>query len=126
MSGQFRGVQSIIQSKYPKTVYVHYAAHSLNFAVSTASDIKLIRNCLGIIKKAYKFLNTPKRNSIFLHEIENSDHEPNVKQLKRLCATRWIQRYDVVNDITEVFPFVFKALDTIGIRLERSSRRPYA
>lgn len=114
MSGQFRGVQSIVKSKYPKAVYVHCSAHSLNLAVSTASDIKPIRNCLGIIEKAFKFFNTPKRNSILLHEIENSDHEPNVKQLKRLCATRWVQRYDAVNDFSELFPFVLKALDTIS------------
>uniref|UniRef100_A0A2S2P594 Repressor of the inhibitor of the protein kinase n=1 Tax=Schizaphis graminum TaxID=13262 RepID=A0A2S2P594_SCHGA len=114
MSGQFRGVQSIVKLKYPKAVYVHCSAHSLNLAVSTASGIKPIRNCLGIIEKAYQFFNTPKRNSILLHEIENSDHEPNVKQLKRLCATRWVQRYDAVNDFSELFPFVLKALDTIS------------
>lgn len=113
MSGQFRGVQSIVRLKYPKAVYVHCSAHSLNLAVSTASGIRPIRNCLGIIEKAYQFFNTPKRNSILLHEIENSDHEPSVKQLKRLCATRWVQRYDAVNDFSELYPFVLKALDTI-------------
>uniref|UniRef100_A0A2S2Q612 Repressor of the inhibitor of the protein kinase n=1 Tax=Sipha flava TaxID=143950 RepID=A0A2S2Q612_9HEMI len=114
MSGQFKGVQSIVRLKYPKAVYVHCSAHSLNLAVSTASGIRPIRNCLGIIEKAYQFFNTPKRKSILLREIENSDHEPSVKQLKRLCATRWVQRYDAVNDFSELYPFVLKALDTIS------------
>lgn len=93
---------------------MHCLAHSLNLVVSTASGIKPIRNCLGIIKKVFTFFNTPKRNSILLHEIKKSDHSSNIKQLKRLCATRWIQRYDSVNYFSELFPFVIKALDTIS------------
>ncbi|KAE9521811.1 hypothetical protein AGLY_017782 [Aphis glycines] len=61
MSGKVQGVKSYIQTKYPKAIYVHCATHSLNLAVSTASDLKPIRNCLGIIEKVYTFLNTPKR-----------------------------------------------------------------
>jgi len=57
------------------------------------------------------FFNTPKRNSVLLHVIENSDDEPSTKQLKRLCATRWIQRYDSVKDFSELFPFVLSALE---------------
>jgi len=62
MSGQFQGVQAHIRVKYPKAIYVHCAAHSLNLAVSTASNIKVIRNCLGIIGKFTTF-------SILLNEI---------------------------------------------------------
>ncbi|KAF0751278.1 52 kDa repressor of the inhibitor of the protein kinase-like [Aphis craccivora] len=90
MAGQFKGVQTLVRSKYLKALYVHCAAHSLNLAVSTASGIKPIRNCLGLIEKAYMFFNTPKRNSVLLHVIENSDDEPSTKQLKRLCAIHWI------------------------------------
>ncbi|KAF0737193.1 52 kDa repressor of the inhibitor of the protein kinase-like, partial [Aphis craccivora] len=57
MSGKVQGVKSYIQTKYPKTIYVHCAAHSLNLAVSTASDLKPIRNCLGIIEKRYDAVN---------------------------------------------------------------------
>lgn len=114
MSGQFKGVQTIIKSKYPKAVYVHCSAHSLNLAVSTASGITPIRNCLGIIEKAFNFFKTPKRNSVLLQEIEKSDYSSNIKQLKRMCATRWIQRYDALNDFSELFPFVIKALDMIS------------
>lgn len=114
MSGKFKGVQTIMKSKYPKAIYVHCSAHSLNLAVSTASGIKPIKSCLGIIEKMFAFFNTPKRNSILLKEIENSDNLPSIKQLKRLCATRWIQRYDAVNDFSELYTFVIGALDTIS------------
>lgn len=114
MAGRFKGVQTIVRSKYPNAIYVHCAAHSLNLAVSTASGIKPIRNCLGVNEKVYNFFNTPKRNSVLLNTIENSNNAPQVKQLKRLCATRWIQRYDPVNDLSELFSFVLNALDIIS------------
>eukprot|EP00102_Acyrthosiphon_pisum_P022514 XP_016659724.1 PREDICTED: zinc finger MYM-type protein 1-like [Acyrthosiphon pisum] len=51
MSGQYKGVQSIIKEQFTHAIYVHCAAHSLNLAISTASEIQSIRNCLGIIEK---------------------------------------------------------------------------
>lgn len=114
MSGQFKGVQTLVRCKYPKALYVHCAAHSLNLAVSTASGIKPIRNCLGLIEKAYTFFNTSKRNSVLIHVIENSDDERSTKQLQQLCATRWIQSYDSVKDFSELFPFVLSALEIIS------------
>jgi len=97
MAGQFKGVHTIIRDKYPNALYVHCSAHSLNLAVSSSSNIKPIRNCLGVIEKLHVFFNTPKRNNILLTEIEKCDYTPNVKTLKRLCATRWIQRYEALN-----------------------------
>jgi len=39
---------------------------------------------------------------------------PSIKSLKRLCATRWIQRYDAVNDFVQLFPYVLVSLETIS------------
>jgi len=115
MAGQFKGVQKIIKDKYPNALYVHCSAHSLNLAVSSSSNIKPIRNCLGVIEKLHVFFNTPKRHNILLTEIEKSDYTPNVKTLKRLCATRWIQRYEALNDFCELIVYVYKALNFISI-----------
>ncbi|XP_022177424.1 52 kDa repressor of the inhibitor of the protein kinase-like [Myzus persicae] len=106
MSGKYKGVQAIVREEYPKAIYVHCAAHTLNLAVSKASNIQPIRNCLSIIEKLYDFFNTPKRNNVLLNCIKNANETPNAKTLKRLCATRWIQRYDAVNDFAELFPFL--------------------
>lgn len=115
MSGKYKGVQAIVREKYPKAIYVHCAAHTLNLAVLKASNIQPIRNCLGIIEKLYDFFNTPKRNNVLLNCIENSNELPNAKTLKRLCTTRWIQKYDAVSDFAELFPYVMDALDNISI-----------
>jgi hypothetical protein len=45
IAGQFKGVQTLIGSMYPKVLYVHCAVHSLNLVVTTASEIKRIKNC---------------------------------------------------------------------------------
>lgn len=121
MAGRIKGVQSVIKTKYPKALYVHCAAHSLNLVVSSASDLQPIQNCLAIIEKTHVFFNTPKRNNVLQHEIENSDILPNVKTLKRLCATRWIQRYDAVNDFIELLTFVINALQKIVLEWKDSS-----
>jgi len=54
MAGEFRGVKKIINC----------SAYSLNLAVSSSSNIRRIRNCLGIIEKLHVFFNTPKRNNV--------------------------------------------------------------
>lgn len=84
MSGKYKGVQAIVREKYPKAIYVHCAAHTLNLAVSNASNIQPIRNCLGIIEKLYDFFNTPKRQNILLNCIKNANETPKAKTLKRL------------------------------------------
>jgi len=114
MSGKCRGVQSYVQNQYPKAVNVHCAAHSPNLAVSTASDIQQIRNCLGVIEKMYTFFNTAKRSVVIYNVIEQENADLKVKKLKRLCATRWIQRYDSVNDFSELLPYVMLSLDEIS------------
>lgn len=114
MAGRFKGAQTIIRSKHPKALYVHCAAHSLNLAVSSACNIPSIRNCLGIVEKYYCFFNFPKRNHELLEVINNGDWQPNVKSLKRLCMTRWVQRYDAINDFIELFPCVVTALNNIS------------
>ncbi|XP_025205791.1 zinc finger MYM-type protein 1-like isoform X5 [Melanaphis sacchari] len=114
MAGEFRGVQKIINDQFPRALYVHCSAHSLNLAVSSSSNIRPIRNCLGIVEKLHVFFNTPKRNNVLQNEIEKADHTPNVTTLKRLCATRWMQRYDALNDFCELYPYVVKSLSYIA------------
>ncbi|XP_015376664.1 PREDICTED: zinc finger MYM-type protein 1-like [Diuraphis noxia] len=91
MSGKFKGVQTIIRNKYPRALYVHRAAHTLNLAVSSSCE-----------------------QHILLEAIANSDLNPSSKSLKRLCATRWVERYTAVNDFVELFPCVVEALDKIS------------
>lgn len=113
MAGKFNGVQAVIREQYPKAIYVHCAAHSLNLAISQASEIQSVRNCLGTVGKMYDFFNTPKRKSILTSIIENSETNPHARSLKRLCVTRWVAKYDSINDFIELVPYVYEALEDI-------------
>eukprot|EP00102_Acyrthosiphon_pisum_P013915 XP_008183698.2 PREDICTED: 52 kDa repressor of the inhibitor of the protein kinase-like [Acyrthosiphon pisum] len=114
MAGKFKRVQTIIRNKYPMALYVHCAAHTLNLAVSSSCEQQDIRNCLGVVEKMHCFFNTPKRHSILLEAVANSDFNPSSKSLKRLCVTRWVERYTAVNDFVELFPCVVEALEKIS------------
>lgn len=113
MAGRFKGAQAVVRETYPKALYVHCAAHSLNLAVSAACDNQAIRNCLGVVEKMYCFFNTPKRKNVLLYIIDESNLDTKSKSLKRLCATRWVERYTAINDFVELFPFVVGALQKI-------------
>jgi len=115
MAGKFNGVQAVIRATHPKALYVHCAAHSFNLAVCTSSNIQSVRNCLGIVERLYVFFNTPKRKNALINEIEKSDSIPNsnARTLKRQCATRWVQKYESLNDFVELLLFVVKTLETI-------------
>ncbi|VVC45409.1 Hypothetical protein CINCED_3A010784 [Cinara cedri] len=108
MAGKFRSAQKIINDQFPKALYVHCSAHSLNLAVSSLSNIRLIKNCLGIIEKLQVFFNTPKRNNVLQNEVEKTDHSPNITTLKY-----FMQRYDALNDFCKLYPYVIKSLGYI-------------
>jgi len=56
MSGDFKGVQTMIREKHPSAFYVHYCStHSLNLALAHSSNIHYIRNCIGTIKSMGNF-----------------------------------------------------------------------
>ena len=113
MSGKFKGVQTVIRNLYPRAIFVHCAAYSLNLAVSSACEVQSVRNCMGIVGKMHNFFNSPKRNNVLLEAIINSDLNPSAKSLKRLCVTRWVERYTAINDFVELFPSIVDALEEI-------------
>lgn len=51
---------------------------------------------------------------MLLSTIENSNVDQKIKTLKRLFATRWVQRYDAIHDFIELFKFVVEALEWIS------------
>jgi hypothetical protein len=73
MTRHIKGVQTIIRNKYPKALYVHYVARTLNLAVSSVCNIQPVRNCLGTIQKMYCFFNSPKRHQVILTAISQSN-----------------------------------------------------
>lgn len=57
-----------------------------------------------------------KEKNELINKIENSDSIPsfNARTLKRQCAIRWVQKYESLNDVVELLPFVIKTLENIS------------
>nr|CAI5844809.1 unnamed protein product [Callosobruchus analis] len=121
MSGVFKGVQALIASQYNTALYVHCASHSLNLALSNASEVQAIRNCLGIIEKVYAFFNTPKRQLVLQKNIEALLPESQCYRLKQMCPTRWVQRHDAVMIMVQLFAPIITSLQEISLWIDKDS-----
>jgi hypothetical protein len=55
MSGHLHNVQAIIRRTFPRALFVHCSAHSLNLAISDACKIIAIRNCVGCVSSVCNF-----------------------------------------------------------------------
>lgn len=121
MSGKFNGVQAHIQELYPTAVYVHCAAHSLNLAVSSSCEVPPIRNTISTIGRLYEFFNTPKRQSVLKQTLDEAKVSSSHEKLKRLCATRWTERYNSVAVVVELYDGIVMALETISEWPDRDS-----
>ena len=51
MAGTYKGTATLIQNSYPKAIYVHCAAHTLNLCVVAACNIPAIRNTHGTLQE---------------------------------------------------------------------------
>jgi hypothetical protein len=114
MSGEFNGVQAHVMKNHPTALYVHCAAHSLNLAVSKASEVPEIRNCLGIVGQAHNFFSYPKRRDVLNKALAEAENIPKIKTLKKMCTTRWIERFDSVSDFKEIYVYVVDALSEVS------------
>jgi hypothetical protein len=113
MAGKYNGVQAVIRATHPKALYIHWIAHSFNFAICTSSNIQSVRNCLGIVEGLYVFLTHLKGKMHWLIEKSDSLPNSNASTLKRQCATRWVQKYESLNNFVDLLPFVVKTLEEI-------------
>lgn len=100
-------IQCILLGMWSRRYFFKRTSWSLfctlnKFSCASSSNIIPIKNCLRMVEKLHVFFNTPKRNNVLQNEIEKADHPPNITTFKRLCATRWVQRHDALNDFYEV------------------------
>ena len=114
MSGRLHGAQQYVAEKFDLAIYVHCASHSLNLALSDACELPAVRNCMGIINSAYNFFNTPKRQSLLANSIEKLTPKASASRLKRLCATRWIERHESVNVFVQLQKATVDALEIMS------------
>ena len=64
MAGHVSGVQKRIRERYPRAIFVHCAAHCLNFVINDQSRVSIVRSTCDIIRETIRFFReSPKRRS---------------------------------------------------------------
>ena len=114
MAGKYRGAAVTIQSRCPKAVYIHCAAHALNLCVVAACSVQLVKNMMGtMVEICLFFSNSPKRQLELEKNIASLD-DVTAKKLIGLCKTRWVARIDALELFMDLFPAVVAALESIS------------
>ncbi|XP_060855033.1 52 kDa repressor of the inhibitor of the protein kinase-like [Metopolophium dirhodum] len=112
MSGQFRGVRTIISEKYPKAQFIHCSAHNLNLVLAHSCEIPMIRNCIGTIKTVINFFRQSALRDGLLKDAAESAGAIHLN-LVSLCETRWTEKHLAVERFSEMFSVVTEALQAL-------------
>ena len=108
MAGKYRGAAVIIQSRCPKAVYVHCAAHALNLCVVAACSAQLVKNMMGTMTEICIFFTySPKRQQELEKTIKSGDCAIE-RKLVSLCKTRWVARIDALEVFFYSIHLLFK------------------
>jgi len=84
MSGELQDCAAKFMEKYPLALYVHCASRSLNFVVSDACNIPIIRNFLGSMKGTINFFHKSiQRQTILKDVIHQLDFETKNRRLMK-------------------------------------------
>jgi len=86
-----------------------------NFIQVTKEKLKLVFNKSLNQSDQFWYIIYPKRKDVLNNAIEEiKEYNITKKSLKRLCSTRWIERYHAVNDFLKLFECIIKSLDLIS------------
>ncbi|XP_050064151.1 52 kDa repressor of the inhibitor of the protein kinase-like [Aphis gossypii] len=114
MSGHLNGVQAIVRRTFPRALYVHCSAHSLNLAISDACKISAIRNCVGSVSSVCNFFRGSAQRTAVLKKCIQAQTtlSTNIKMtLVTMCETRWVLRHDCIKRFKEMFIPIVNALE---------------
>ncbi|XP_073462545.1 zinc finger MYM-type protein 1-like [Aquarana catesbeiana] len=123
MSGIYSGVQTRILQREENALYVHCAAHNLNFVLQDAvAEITEVSNFMGVVQHLHNFFGDSGKQ----WEILSSFTSESSVTLKKLCPTRWSSRYESLLALRFRFVDVLKALSKITLVATKKSEREEA
>jgi hypothetical protein len=111
MSGKTNGAAARISAQYPLALYTHCASHCLNLAVVASFEEARVGNMIGVVNRlSVFFFAHPKRQKKLEEAIHNTQPESNVKKLKDLCRTRWVERIDALDRIKTLHSSIVESI----------------
>ena len=80
--------------------------HALNLSLEKSSKTPEVRNTLSLIQEVVSFFTmSAKRNRVLIQATNG--------QLKSPCRTRWVEKYQAVNEFSEKYPKIIESLECI-------------
>ena len=121
-SGQIKGCAALFQQTVPHATYFHCSNHDLNLALChTCKDIPEIRNMLSCVTEVGLFFKySPKRSHVLeatlleYNMMKNVDKRINTAKIKLFCATRWVERHLVLEEIIALYEPLLTTLQKIA------------
>ena len=121
MTGKVKGAAVRIQQEYPKAIYIQCAAHILNLCIVQSVEVQAICNMMGTMHELTNFFRfSRKRESLLLDKIEEVCPQSSHTKLKEICKTRWVQRLDSMEVMTELMDAVVETLEEIKVNAGKS------
>ena len=112
MCGIQKGVKSRILSRFPKALYIHCGANTLNLAIGDASKVPVMNNMFAVANKVATFFSSSAKRTQML-----DDQLPaglSGMRTKVLCATRWASRQTSLESLLELIEHVAETLDDLS------------
>ena len=74
----------------------------------------VIKNMIGVINEVYLFFNlSSKRQNYFEHILEAFDSRHGTTKIKRLCKTRWEERYTCFETFYDLYMLICSCFEAI-------------
>ena len=98
------GAAVCIQEAFPKAMYTHCAAHTLNPCVVKCCSVAEIRNMMDTAESICRFFsNSPKRQLALERWINETSEGERRTKLKSICKTRWVERHKAFEVFIDLF-----------------------
>ena len=120
MASDVNGVQGLLRKDVPRAVYTPCNSHRLNLVIATASKLPQIRNSITALNDAHLFLKSSHKCQGFFENVikilttRDSGIKSNQKKLKGLCKTRWVERFEAIDNFIDLSSAIITTCDIIA------------
>lgn len=115
MSGSCTGVQQRIKAHAPNAIYIHCYAHCLNLAlVDCVRNVQDACEFFALMELLYVFMSSAKVHVLYVAKQKELHPSKKIRELQRLCDTRWACRYFAVDAVCSTYDSVIGTLEDIS------------
>lgn len=66
-------------------------------------------------------MNTPKRQCVLQNEVKSKIPDSKKEKLKKMCATRWVEKHNSIRTFVELQPAVISSLEVMSGWIDRET-----